>query len=164
METLSESMKEYRCQLEKGSIQQAYRGLMEFMSGLKTRFKETYPDCRVSGSLYSGFMDMTYFSCIPPWLEPRGLKIAVVFLHEQFRFEVWLSGVNRQVQADYWQVIRQSNWEKYRLVENPKTADSILEHIAADEPDFGDQAALSDRIMRETAAFMQEVKAYLAAH
>ncbi|MEM5774243.1 MAG: hypothetical protein AAGU05_04515, partial [Anaerolineaceae bacterium] len=131
METFEESMRNYRQQLEKGSIQRAYRGLMDFMSAMKTRFKEKYPQYRVSGSLYSGYMDMTYFSCIPPALEQRGLKIAVVFLHEPFRFEVWLSGVNRQVQAEYWEMFRQHDWGAYRLVKNPKTADAILESVAA---------------------------------
>jgi len=95
----SEAMVEYRQQLERGIIQIAYRGLMEYMGDLRATFQTKYPEFSVPGNIYYGYMDMTYFSIVPPVLKERGLKIAVVFLHEAFRFEVWLSGYNRQIQV-----------------------------------------------------------------
>jgi len=53
METLHEHMREYKLQLEKGEIQKAYRGLMDYIMGLKTHFKNKYPDYVVSGSLFA---------------------------------------------------------------------------------------------------------------
>ena len=38
MESLRENLNEYRIQLEKGSIQKAYRGLMEYIMELKSHF------------------------------------------------------------------------------------------------------------------------------
>ena len=97
MESLQESMVEYRRQVEKGAIQTAYRGLMEYIQSLKTHFGSRYPDYAVSGTPYFGYMDMTYFSIVPETYRQRGLKIAVVFLHEAFRFEVWMAAANKLI-------------------------------------------------------------------
>jgi len=88
METLHKSMLEYQSQLKKGVIQQAYRGLMEFMGVLRARFASAYPDYFVSSSLYFGYMDITFFSVKSTALKAHNLKVAVVFLHEGCRFEV----------------------------------------------------------------------------
>ncbi len=104
MKLFHEYIHEYRKQLEKGAIQKAYKGLMEYIMDLRTHFKNTYPDYVVSGSIYYGYMDMTYFSFFPPSFKQRQLKIAIVFLHETFRFEVWLAGYNKQVQSKYWKL------------------------------------------------------------
>ena len=40
MESLQEEMLEYRRQLDKGVLQKAYRGLMEYIMGLRTYFNE----------------------------------------------------------------------------------------------------------------------------
>ncbi len=101
MESFHEYMEEYRKQLEKGVVQKAYQGLMAYIMDLKTYFKNKYPEYFVSGSLYYGYMDMTYFSFIPESLKHRHLKIAIVFIHEAFRFEAWLAGYNKQVQTEY---------------------------------------------------------------
>ena len=59
MGSFQENMTEYRKQLEKGSIQEAYKGLMEYIMGLRTHFMKKFPDYIVSGSIYYGYMDMT---------------------------------------------------------------------------------------------------------
>jgi hypothetical protein len=161
MGSLYEPMNEYRKQLEKGAIQKAYKGLMEYVMGLRTHFKNKYPDYVVSGSMYYGYMDMTYFSCFPKSLKDRGLKIAIVFLHESFRFEAWLAGYNKQVQANYWKLFKASDWNAYRLVPSTKGADSIIEHILVDNPDFRDLDALTDQIERETLKFIKDVESFL---
>ena len=81
---------------------------------------------------------MTYFSFTPKALIDRKLKIAIVFLYESFRFEIWLAGANKQVQEKYWGLIKKSGWNKYRVVPTIQGFDSIIEHIAVDNPDFGD--------------------------
>jgi hypothetical protein len=99
METFNQSMIEYRKQLERGVIKEAYKGLMEFIMSLRTHFKNKYPDHVVSGSVYFGYMDMTYFTFSPISMKQRGLKVAIVFNHDAFRFEVWLAGNNKQLQS-----------------------------------------------------------------
>ncbi|BDZ71906.1 DUF7000 family protein [Methanobacterium petrolearium] len=94
-----EYMQEYKNQLENGNIQEAYRGLMGYIRDLRIYFKNKYHEYSVSG-IYQGYMDMTYFSFTPESLMHRKLKIAIVFIHETFRFEVWLAGSNKKVQND----------------------------------------------------------------
>jgi len=79
MEPFHEYINEYRKQLAKGAIQKAYQGLMEYIMNLRTHFQNNYPGYFVSGSIYYGYMDMTYFSFTPQSLKQRNLKIAIVF-------------------------------------------------------------------------------------
>jgi hypothetical protein len=161
MGSFHENMNEYRKQLEKGIIQQAYKGLMEYIMALRTYLQDKYPDYFVSGSIYYGYMDMSYFSFFPESLKQRKLKVAIVFLHEAFRFEVWLAGYNKQVQSKYWKLIKESGWEKYRLVPTTQGADSILEHTLVENPDFSDLEALTGQIEAATLEFCAEISEFL---
>jgi hypothetical protein len=164
MGSFQEAMNEYRKQLKNGAIQAAYKGLMECIMGLRTHFSTRYPDWFVSGNIYYGYMDMTYFPVIPKALKQRRLKIAIVFLHESFRFEIWLAGYNKQVQTKYWKLFKESGWNKYRIVPSTKGADSILEHIVTDNPDFGDLGALTKLVESETLKFISDVEDFLSKH
>ena len=161
MKSLQENMVEYKKQLEKGVIQKAYQGLMEYMLSLKNHFGTKYPDFSVSGSMYSGYMDMTYFSVFPKSLKNRELKIAIVFVYDSFRFEVWLSGRNQQVLAKYWKIVKDSGWDKYQLAAQGKWADSILEHVLVYNPDFSDLEALTKQIDQEASKFIRDVESFL---
>ncbi len=164
METLNEYMSEYQNQLKKGHIQKAYKGLMDYIMELRTHFEHTYPEHSVPGSIYFGYMDMTYFSIVPESLKQRSLKIAVVFIHELCRFEVWLSGYNKQVQSKYWKMIKESNWDKYRLVPSVKGADSILESVLVENPDFDDLNALTSQIEKGTLSFIDDIESFISQH
>jgi hypothetical protein len=162
METFHEYTDEYKNQLQKGAIQKAYKGLMEYILALRTHLKNKHPDYFVPGSIYYGYMDMTYFSFYPESIKNRNLKIAIVFIHEAFRFEAWLAGYNKQVQSKYWTLFKQSGWNKYRLVPTTKGVDSILEHILVEEPDFSDLDALTQQIESGTLKFIQDVETFLS--
>jgi hypothetical protein len=154
-------MNEFREQLEKGAIQEAYRGLMEYILELKTYFKNKYPDYFVSGSIYFGYMDMTYFSIIPKIFKDKKLKIAIVFNYEAFGFEVWLSAVNKNVLTKYWKLIKEKNWDKYRIVKPGKGIDSILEYNLVNSPDFSNLDALTKKIEKDTLKFIKDVEEFL---
>ena len=161
MKTLQENMLEYKKQLEKGIIQKAYQGLMEYMLNLRNHFTTKYPDFSVPGSLYSGYMDMTYFSILPKSLRDRDLKIAIVFLYDAFRFEIWLSGKNKQVLEKYWKVLKGNNLEPYQIVAPGKGIDFIVEHILVENPDFGDLEVLTEQIDHGTLKFIQDIERFL---
>ncbi len=164
LEPFHEYMDEYKKQMQRGVINLAYKGLMEYIIDLRNHFKNKYPDYSVSGSLYYGYMDMTYFPLFPKTLKDRKLKAAIVFIHEAFRFEVWLAGVNRQVQAKYWKLFEESGWDKYHIVSPAKGVDAIVEHVLVDNPDFRDLDALTEQIERETVKFIQDVESFLSQH
>jgi hypothetical protein len=164
LESFHEYVNEYKKQLEKGAIQKAYKGLMEYIMDLRTYFKNKYPDYFVSSSIYYGYMDMTYFSFFPESLKQRKLKIGIVFIHEAFRFEVWLFGYNKQVQSKYWKSFKESGWNKYHIVSTTKGVDSIVEYILADNPDFSDLDALTKQIDSATLIFIKDVEDFLSKH
>ena len=157
-----QAMVEYQQQLNKGVIQVAYKGLLDFMMSLKTRFAKNFPESFVSGSLYTGYMDMTYFSYVPVAMKPYGLKIAVVFLHQEFRFEVWLSGTNKQILAKTWEMFKRLGWKKYALLPNLEGHDAIIELPIVESPNFGDLDRLSAIIEKKTLDFSTDVEAFLS--
>jgi hypothetical protein len=161
MESFKEYMLEYRKQLEKGYIQKAYKGLMSYIMGLRAHFKNKYPEYFVSG-IYYGYMDMTYFSFVPESLKRQKLKIAIVFIHNAFRFEVWLAGSNKKVQNKYWKLFKESNLDKYHIPPTIKGIDSIVEHILVDNPDFNDLDALTEQIEAGTLKFINDVESFLS--
>jgi hypothetical protein len=164
MEPFHAHVIEYRKQLGKGAIQKAYRGLMEYVMALRTHFKNKYPGYFVSGSIYYGYMDMTYFSFFPKSVGDRNLKIAIVLIHDTCRFEAWLAGSNKQVQSKYWKLFKESGWKKYHLVPTTKGVDSIVEYILVDNPDFSDLDALTVQIETGTLKFIKDVESFLSEH
>ena len=162
MELFHEYMTEYKKQLKKGNIQEAYQGLMDYFRDLRSYLKYKHPEYSISSSIYYGYMDMTYFSFFPKTFKRRNLKIAVVFIHDVFRFEVWLAGVNRDVQAKYWKLLKENNWNKHHISSNPRGVDYILDHILIDDPDFSDLDTLTKQIERGTLDFIRDVEDFLS--
>lgn len=163
MATFADDMQELHEQLKQGAVQSAYRGLIQFMLDLRTRLAKKYPDFSVPGGLYQGTMDMTYFSFTPPALKEQQLKVAIVFVYESFRFEAWLAAVNKQVQAKYWQLIKDSGWDKYHLVPGVAGQDGIIECVLDPNPDFSDLHKLTEQIEMGIQNFIVDVENYLAA-
>jgi hypothetical protein len=158
-------MEEFRKQLKRGSIQKAYKALLSYMMALRTHFKNNYPEAAVSG-LYQGYLDMTYFALFPLSLKPRGLKIAIVFNYDAFRFEGWLAGSNRKIQRDYWEQFRNGRWANYRVVTPASGRDAIIEcDLTGDgDFDFSDPNALTSTIETAVAAFIADVETFLSEH
>ncbi len=148
--------------MEKGDIKEAYRGLMDYMMDLRMYFQNKYPGYFVSGSIYYGYMDMTYFSFVPESLKRKKLKIGIVFIHDTCRFEVWLCGYNKQVQTSYWNVMKENNWNKYSIPSTIKGLDYIFKSVVVANPDFRDLDTLTKQIEEGALTFIQDVKEFLS--
>ena len=98
----------------------------------------------------------------PKSLRPRKLKIAIVFLHEAFRFEVWLSAVNKKFQTKYWKLVKETNWNKYCIPSSLEGVDSTVECVLVDNPDFSDLDALTKQIEKGTLEFVKDVEGFFA--
>lgn len=160
MNTLNDHIQEYTAQLHKGQIQKAYKGIMDFMSNLRTYLMRKYPEY-TSGALYSGYMDMTYFAFTPPALRSAKLKIAIVFLHEECRFELWLAANNRQIQAGCIELLRHKNIGSYELSKVSPGVDSVIESPIVQKPDFGDFEKLIKQIETKTIEFARDIDSFL---
>jgi hypothetical protein len=154
--SLNDQIQEYQRQLDKGSIQEAYRGIMAFMSSLKSYLDNKYPDYSTS-ALYYGYMDMSYFAFTPPSFKILKLKIAIVYLHESGEFEVWLTGSNRKIQAEYIRRLKDKNIGEYKLTQIGPGVDSIIESILVEHANFDDQEKLIKKIEEEIIKFMKDM-------
>lgn len=156
MGSLGDCVKEYAIQLSKGQIQTAYRGIMTFMSDLRTYLEHKYSNFAAS-ALYFGYMDMTYFAFTPPSLKDRRLKIAIVYLHEECRFELWLAGTSRQIQAEYIEMLSHKNLGRYVLSQIQPGVDSIIASAIVERPDFDDLDDLKKHIEVKTMEFAEDM-------
>ena len=160
MRSIRKDIEELHGQLRNGAVQRAYRALLSYMLGLRTHFKNKYPDSSVS-ALYQGYMDMTYFAISPPSLKQRDLKLAIVFNYETFRFEAWLAGRNRRINRQYWDLLKDRKGPAYRVVTPAKGVDSIVECDLAQGFDLSDADALTTSIETGTGAFIEDIEGFL---
>jgi len=161
MPSIQQDLQGFKNQLEAGSLQRAYQGLIAYMNSLRAHVAKTYGDSAVS-ALYQGFMDMTYFAVFTPALKARDLKIAVVFNYAPFRFEVWLAARNRKIQRQVWELLKDVRLEGYRIVEPAEGIDSIIECDLAAEFDLAKPEELTAHITKTTAAFIEKMEKLLA--
>jgi len=135
MKTLNKIIYEYTSHLKQGEIQIAYKGILEFLGKLRAEFIKDYPHYDVS-SIYQGYMDMSYFSLSTKSLKDKGLKIAIVYLHENGAFEVWLSARNRDIAFKYKTVISSKIFDNSDLFHDEHNQDAIVECVLISKPDF----------------------------
>ena len=160
MISLNEAVRDYNRQLMKGSLQQAYAGIMACMTTFGRFFSERNPDCMV-GALYPGYMDMTYIPLIPIGYRQQGLKIAVVYIHGQSRFEAWLSAVNKNVGRTYAKAFAQKEIPGCKLHHPGPGIDSIVEMVLEDSPDFDDLGFLMEKLEAGTVSFIHTLNPFL---
>ncbi len=156
MKTLNELISNYTYQLEQGEIQLAYKGILEFIGKLRADFIQKYPHYDTSG-IYQGYMDMSYFSLTTKLLKGKGLKIAIVYLHEKGNFEVWLSARNRDIAKSYISLLNSDISGDVNLFHDINNPDAIIECILTPEPDFEDQASLIDTIDQGVEKFVTTI-------
>jgi len=160
VEPLNDYIREYTIQLKKGHIQKAYKGIISFMSDFRAYLASHYPDYTVS-NLYFGYMDMTYFAFTPSALKNMKLKIAIVFLHEECKFELWLAGNNRQIQADYIDLLSHKDIGKYTLSQIHPGVDSIIASLIVEQTNFDNSKELEKLIEKKTIEFAKDITSIL---
>ncbi|BES65014.1 hypothetical protein SANA_14530 [Gottschalkiaceae bacterium SANA] len=161
MGSLNQQIQVYKKQLDQGDIRKAYQGIIGYMMKLRNYFARKYPEYRLAGSIYQGYMDMTFFSLTNEYLREKKLKIAIVFLHESLQFEVWLSANNKIIQKKYWNIFQSKDWTYYSISSMEKGVDSILSYVLTANPDFDDLDSLTEEIESGTFQFIEDVQNFL---
>ena len=156
MKDLNEYVIAYQKQLQEGKIQIAYKGIMSFMGNLKSYLSDMHSDYLV-GALYFGYMDMTYFAISTDKLKNKQLKIAVVYLHQENCFELWLSATNKKIQAQYIDKLKDKDLKGYKLSVSEPGIDSIIESRIIDHPNFNEQANLKVELDKLTQKFIKDI-------
>jgi hypothetical protein len=161
MNCLDKDIQKLRKSLGEGSIQRAYRGIVSYMSRLQRVFADQRGDRAISG-LYQGYFDMTYFALFSDGLKERDLKLAVVFNYESFNFEAWLAARNRKVQHRYWELLLNSGYKEYPLVEPAVGIDAIVSATLASEYSLEAEERLTAQIVEGVLAFERDILSYLS--
>ncbi|MDD3307835.1 MAG: hypothetical protein PHO29_12170 [Acetobacterium sp.] len=155
MKTLNERIAAYTQQLRLGEIQIAYKGILEFIGKLRAVFIKKYPHYDVS-SIYQGYLDMSYFSLSTKPLKDKGLKIAIVYLHEKGSFEVWLSARNRDIARTHQSILDRLS-DEINVFHDKNNQDAIIEYVLTCTPDFEDQAQLINTIDHGVEKFVAAI-------
>ena len=135
---------------------------MQYFTTLRNQLQKRHPQFEVSSGIQYGYMDQTYFLFHPQSIRERGLKVAIVFVHETCRFDVWLASRNGGFRKKYWQQFKDKKYDKYRVVPSAKAVDPILEHTIVAEPNFRDPEMLSAQIERGALSFIRDVERFLS--
>lgn len=156
MESLNKQVQVYTECLRIGNIQKAYKGILTFMSELKGFLERQHTDYLAS-AMYFGYMDMTYFAFTPPALRDKKLKIAIVYLHEEYRFELWLAANNRSIQAAYIKMLESKDLGEYILSHVQPGVDAIVSALIIQQPDFDQPDSLKIRIAEKLDTFVNDM-------
>lgn len=159
MKNLNQLIRDYTLCLQQGEIQVAYKGILEFMGKLRADFTKNYPHYDISNT-YQGHMDMSYFSITPTRLKDKGLKIAVVYLHEKGDFEVWLSARNRVIAKKY-EFVSSNSSDIIPIFHDDHNQDAIVECTLITMPNFENQALLMNDIELGTEKFVNVITGLL---
>lgn len=154
MKNLNHYVAIYREQLEKGDILIAYNQLVKFVMRLRTDFIKSLSEHYSFTGILQGYMDYTYFYYSNDFLKSKKLKLGLVLNHLEMRFEIWLLGNTVNIQKEYWDLLKESKWNKDRK-EMPKY--SILEAIIESEPDFDNLPLLTEKIEKRLIKKSNEI-------
>ncbi|MCG6151685.1 DUF7000 family protein [Leptospira bandrabouensis] len=159
MKDFNDYVNAYKKQLQIGDIQEAYAGLVKYVTKLGTTLSKNLSKSYSFGSLFQGYMDYTYFYYTNKFLKDRKLKMGLVLNHPKMQFEVWLLGQTIPIQERYWEYFKNTKWNKNRTT---KPQYSILETVLIENPDFSDLDRLTKQIenhlVQVTAEIIQEIK------
>lgn len=153
--TMNKYVAVYKAQLRQEELQVAYKLLLKYVCSLRSQFANV-TEYQV-GNVSPGYMDFTYFPFFDAFLRSKKLRFGVVLNHREMRFELWLMGQNAEVQKDYWNILKDSEWN--RNLSMPKY--SVLEAVIVDSPDFDDLESLSRTIEKNTVDLVGQIMPYL---
>ncbi len=144
-----------------GNIPLDYHGLINYMKELRTFFQKEYEPYFKLGAIYQGSPDFSYFSLTTAELKKQKLKFVIVLDHKMNYFSICLSGQNKSIRKKYWELFKNSDWNKYQLAESINDSLSIMEHTIVENPDFENRSVLTAQIETESLKFINELKEVL---
>lgn len=159
MKDLNRYVDIYKEQLKKGQIQEAYVGLVKYVTRLGTTLSKKLSERYSFGNLFQGYMDYTYFYYTNDFLKKRKLKMGLVLNHSKMQFEIWLLGQTISIQEKYWEYFKSTKWNEHRAT---RPQYSILETVLSENPDFNDLEKLTrqieEKLVLVTDEILQDIK------
>ena len=151
---ISKCIELYKNQLVQGDIQLAYSTLMRYIAELKAKFPQQYS----TGNISFGYLDYTYFPFFNEYLRNHKLRFGIVLNHEKMQFELWLMGQNAPIQKEYWEILKNTGWNK-DIKTMPKY--SVLEVCLEDEIDFKHKENMTETILDKSISLALEIQRFI---
>lgn len=92
---------EFKKLIQNTRLKQGYQKIQKLLRNIKNDLNKEMNDYRFQAKVAENNMEYAYFQVQDELMKDHGLKVVVIFDYLNFRFEIWISGVNRQVQAAY---------------------------------------------------------------
>lgn len=137
-------LNEYKTLLQTTDLIEAYQEFIKLFRFLRIELEKTMTEYRFQGNIAENGMDYSYLLFWNEELKSKGLKIAVVFVHRDFRFEVWVSGFNRKYQSKYYDILKDKEIP-FELTSSPTKTDYIL-RVPADISDISNGDYVVEKI------------------
>lgn len=137
-------LNEYKTILQTTDLIEAYQEFIKLFRFLRLELEKAMTEYRFQGNIAENGMGYSYFLFWNEELKNKGLKIAVVFVHRDFRFEVWVSGFNRKYQSKYYDILKDKEIP-FDLTSSPTKTDYIL-RVPADISDISNGDYVVEKI------------------
>jgi hypothetical protein len=157
MDINGEYIKEYYSIMKNTSLQRSYQEFIKFFKYLRIYLEKEMAEYKFTGNIIENNMDYSYFQFSDEELKSKGLKIVVVFIHKLCNYEVWLSGLNREIQVKYYNKLIK-NHKKYSLTTNPEKFDYILKNTIYDEENYDNVSKMLIEMKNKILSFINDVK------
>lgn len=118
-------LSEYKELLQTTNLRKGYQEFIKLFRYIRVSLEKNMSEYKFQGNIVENGMDYSYFLFTSESLKEKGLKIAIVFVHSNFQFEVWLSGYNRNYQLKYYDLLKGKNIP-FQLTDNPARKDYIF--------------------------------------
>ena len=151
---IQKSLEIYKEQLSDGFIQTAYVVLTKYVAELKGKFPPSYSTSNIG----FGYLDYTYFYFTNDYVKNKNLKFALVLNHKKMQFELWLCARTADIRKQYWNLLKDSKWNKNVEV-MPKY--SVLEVITETQIDFNNKEKMTSNIIDNAVSSALEIENYL---
>lgn len=125
MKINSNYINDYEQIIKTTNLQKGYQEFVKFFRSLKTYLEKEMHEFTFTNNIVENNMDYSYFQFTGNELKEKGLKIVIAFVHKNFDYQIWLSGVNRKKQNEYYNKLKNKQF-KYELTTDSNRIDYIL--------------------------------------
>ena len=152
----SKYINEYKKIIQTTDIQLGYKELINSIKHLKSYLQKEMKNFIFSKNIVENNLEYTYFHFTNKELKSHGLKLVLVFTHKEFKFEIFLSGVNRQKQINFFNDIKDKKI-KYILSNNPSKTDYVLKYEINDNFNYETLEEISIDIYSDIQEFTKYI-------
>ena len=147
---------EYKKLIQSTDLQKAYQEFIKFFRGLRTYLAKNLPEYKFTGNIVENNMDYSYFQFTNDMLQSKGLKFVIAFIHNKFEYEIWLSGMNREIQINHHKTLINKK-HTYTMSLDPNKFDYILKDKLFTDVNYEDCKRLFDNAKLNIRTFSKKI-------